>query len=99
MSTQTVSQPNLLGRFQRTRRCTVRIEAEGGVYVGKIYIPDTKRRVSDVLGDERSFLNLTDVSVDGSEILEEFVAINKNCIRTLRILDEGDTAPGPVRLV
>ena len=99
MSAQAAIQSTLTGRAgARARRCTVRVEADGIVYVGKMYIPDGKRRVSDVLADDRSFLSLTDVSIDGSEILEEFVAINKSYIRTLRILDEGEIA-APVRLL
>ena len=92
-------QPTMIGRAAaRARRCVVRVEVEGAVYVGKMYVPDGKRRVSDVLADERSFLNLTDVSIDGSEILEEYLAVNKDYVRTLRILDEGEGRP-PVHLV
>ena len=93
------AQPTMIGRSAaRARRCVVRVEVEGAIYVGKMYIPDGKRRVSDVLADDRSFLNLTDVSIDGSEVLEEYLAVNKDYVRTLRILDEGESKP-PVHLV
>ena len=73
----------------RARWATVRVETDGGVYVGRLYVPDTKKRVSDVLADDRQFLSLTDVSVNDGEQVEAYVAVNKQFVRTLRILDEG----------
>ena len=69
---------------------TVKIETEGSTYVGKVYVPETKRRLSDVLSDDRLFVNLVDVRVDGSAEVEPYVAISKYHIRTLRILSEGE---------
>ena len=46
----------------RSRWATVRVETDGGVYVGRIYVPDTKQRVSDVLADDRQFLSRLTVS-------------------------------------
>jgi Family of unknown function (DUF6812) len=77
----------------RARRCIVRIDTEDAVLVGTIYIPDNRRRVSDVLADERPFLNMTDVSVNGSDQVESFIALNKNFIRTLRIVHEMGPRP------
>jgi hypothetical protein len=68
----------------------VRIETDGHVYVGRLFIPETKKRLSEVLSDERPFLNLTEVSVDDGELVEPFVALNKRYVRTVRILDEGE---------
>ena len=76
----------------RARWATVRVETDGGIYVGRLYVPDTKKRVSDVLADDRQFLSLTEVSVNDQEQIESFVAVNKQFVRTLRIIDEG-TAP------
>jgi hypothetical protein len=73
----------------RARWATVKVETENAVYVGRLYVPETKKRVSDVLGDERPFLNLTEVSTNDAVDTEGFLAINKAFIRTLRILDEG----------
>ncbi|HET6897995.1 MAG TPA: hypothetical protein VFK70_06600 [Vicinamibacteria bacterium] len=75
----------------RSRWATVRVETDGGTYVGRIYVPDTNRRVSDVLADDRQFLSLTDVRVNDSEQVEAYMAVNKSFVRTLRILDEGGT--------
>jgi hypothetical protein len=73
----------------RARWATVRVETDGGIYVGRMYIPETKKRVSDVLSDDRQFISLTEVSVNDSAQTESFVAVNKNYIRTIRILHEG----------
>jgi hypothetical protein len=79
---------------EQSRRATVRVETDGGVYVGRIYVADDEHRVSDVLADGRQFLSLTDVRVNDSEHVEEYMAINKSFVRTLRILDEGVFADG-----
>lgn len=73
----------------RARWATVRVETEGGTYVGRMYVPETKKRVSDVLSDDRQFISLTEVSVNDSSHTESFMAINKLYIRTIRILHEG----------
>lgn len=89
MSSMMQRAPSAFGAPVRARWATVRIETEAGVYVGRVYVPETKRRVSDMLADERIFLNLTEVSVNDSANLEAFVAINKAYIRTVRVLDDG----------
>ena len=76
---------------ERSRFATIRVETDGGIYVGRIYVPDTNRRVSDVLADDRQFLSLTDVRVNDGEHVEAYMAVNKSFVRTLRILDEGGT--------
>jgi hypothetical protein len=77
----------------RARWATVKIETDTATYVGRLYVPETKKRVSDVLSDERQFLSLTDVSVNHTPGIEPFVAINKTYVRTLRVLHEGDVEP------
>jgi len=98
MSSLLAVQPPPMGKSPRARWSKVRVEVDDVVYDGQLYVPDGKRRVSDVLADERPFLNLIEVSVNGSEPRERFVAINKRYIRTLRILDEGELAAAPVRM-
>ena len=83
---------------ERSRFATVRVETDGGVYVGRLYVPDTGRRVSDVLADDRQFLSLTDVRVNDGEHVEAYMAVNKSFVRTLRILDEGGTDGRVARL-
>ncbi len=79
----------------RARWSTVRIDADGHSYVGRVYVPETKKRVSDVLEDDRQFLFMTEVSVDQSETIEPFLAINKRCVKTVRILHDGEPEAVP----
>jgi hypothetical protein len=58
------------------------------VYVGRVYVPETKKRLSDVLCDDRPFINLTEVSINDTEGSEAFVAINKQYVRTVRVVQE-----------
>ncbi len=74
----------------RARWATVRVETEGAVYVGKVYVPETKRRLSDVVSDDRMFINMTDVAINDSEALEPFIAVNKQYIRTIRVINDGE---------
>ena len=67
----------------------VRIETEGGNYVGQLFVPETKTRLTDVLSDSRPFVHLVNVTVNGNGEPEPFIAINKRFIRTVRIVDEG----------
>lgn len=76
----------------KPRWATVRVEALGSTYVGRVFIPETRKRFSDVLCDERAFLLLTEVSVDDSEVVEPFIAINKTSITTVRVLHDGQGA-------
>jgi hypothetical protein len=71
---------------------TVRIETDGATYEGQICVPETKRRLSDLLADERPFLHLVQVSINGSGDREPFLALNKRFIRTVRIVDDGKAA-------
>lgn len=81
----------------RARWATVRIETDEGVYVGRMFIPEMKKRLSDVLCDDRPFIALTAVSRDHSALEESFVAINKRFVRTVRVLQESDADVTPLR--
>jgi uncharacterized protein DUF6812 len=89
----TERRPLAVNYAARARWATVKIETDTAIYVGRLYVPETKKRVSDVLSDERQFLSLTDVSVNHTSEVESFVAINKSYVRTLRVLHEGDGEP------
>ena len=95
-----VRRPELVSNYSpaRARWATVRIETEGTVYVGRIFVPETKKRVSDVIADERVFLKLTQVSINDSPTVEAFVALNKQYVKTIRVLSESDAGPTPRRL-
>ena len=76
---------------QKARWATVRIETEGAVYVGRMFVPETKKRLSDVLCDDRPFLNMTDVTINDSSFVEPFVALNKSFVKSVRVIQEDDT--------
>jgi len=93
MATLMTRKVDVLGHTaERARWATIRVETDGGVYVGRMCVPHAHLRVSDVLADDRQFLSLTDVRVNESDQAEAFMAVNKSFIRTLRILDEGAVA-------
>jgi len=77
----------------RARWATVRIETEGTVYVGRIFVPETKKRLSDVISDERMFLSLSQVTINDSAAVESFVALNKAHVKTIRVLSETEAIP------
>jgi hypothetical protein len=89
MSSLLTVQPARGGKAPKARWSKVRVEVDDVVYDGQLYIPDG-HRASDVLSDDRSFLNLIEVSVDGKTPRERFIAINKRSIRTVRVLDDGE---------
>ena len=72
----------------RARWATVRVETDDGVYVGRMFIPEMKKRLSDVLCDERPFIMLTEPTKDAAPMMEAFVAVNKSFVRTVRVLQE-----------
>ena len=74
----------------RARWAKVRIETADAVYVGLVYIPETSKRLSDVLCDDRPFIALTEVSREGTDAREPFVAINKTFVRTVSALSDGE---------
>src|SRR5688500_20327068 len=75
---------------QKARWVTVRVETEGAVYEGRIFVPETKKRVSDVLCDDRLFLNLTDVTISGATEIESFVALNKSFVKSVRVVADSE---------
>ena len=93
MATTALDRRPLSNYATRARWATVRIETEAHVYVGRIYVPETKKRLSDVLSDERLFINLTEVSVNDSAGIEPFIAINKQYVRTIRVIEENEIRP------
>ena len=69
---------HVVGRHQPVVIATPR-----GQLQGFLYIPELKRRLSEILNDERQFLPLTDVVNEDGEKLE-YLAINKTAIITIR---------------
>jgi hypothetical protein len=74
------------------RWATVRVETDGSIYIGRLYVPDSRKRVSDVLSDERPFLHLIDVTTNHGSTRDAFIAVNKRFVKTVRILEEAGEA-------
>ena len=87
---------NGTGIASRATWPTVRIETDLATYVGQVCVPETKRRLSDVLADERPFLHLVQVQINDGDEREPFLALNKTFIRTAphRRRGEGRSRPG-----
>ena len=82
-----------LGANPRAKWSLVSIETENAIYVGRVFVPETKRRLSDVLCDDRPFVNLIEVAINGRQPAEPFVALNKGCIQTVRVLQDDAGEP------
>jgi hypothetical protein len=66
------------------KRVKIQVKTDRSTYEGYLTIPQMRKRVSDVLNEEdRLFINLTDVQVDGSAAQIHFVSINKNMIESI----------------
>ena len=63
------------------KQVRVKVRTVNATFEGSLTIPPMRKRVSDVLNEEsRTFINLTDVHIDGSQELVPFVSINKDMI-------------------
>jgi lipoate-protein ligase B len=77
-----------------TRWATVRIEAAAATYVGRVYVAENQQRLADVLADDRPFISLNGVTINGEPDMEPFVAVSKRCIRSIHVLAEGTLESG-----
>jgi len=59
-------------------------------YVGEFYLPEIKRRLSDAINDEKSFINLTNVIIDSDTDPITFIALNKDLIVSIEELPLAD---------
>jgi hypothetical protein len=66
------------------KKIRVKVKTVNASYEGSLHIPPMRNRVSDVLNDEeKTFINLTDVTIHGSTDTVAFVSINKNMIESV----------------
>ena len=67
-----------------SKKVRVKVRTVNALYEGDLLIPPMRNRVSDLLNEEiRVFINLTDVSIDGSSKSIPFVSVNKNLIESI----------------
>jgi len=70
------------------KKVRVKVRTVYASYEGTLMIPEMRKRVSDVLNEEeRNFINLTDVKINGSSEKVPYISINKDMIES--IIEEG----------
>jgi hypothetical protein len=73
--------------MQLGKRTKIRVRTALSTYIGNLFIPSMRNRVSDLFNDEAVFfITLTDVTIDGKE-QADFVALNKNMIESVTQLE------------
>jgi len=66
------------------KKVHVKVRTSYASYEGFLLIPPMRKRVSDVLNEEeRTFINLTDVQIDGSHEKVPYISINKDMIESI----------------
>lgn len=85
----------VLPKEKKGRFVKVQLKARDKIYYGEIFIPDYLDRLSNVINDERQFISLTDTKEETktSEIHIGFLAVNKNAIEWIRLLEK-ESEPG-----
>jgi len=76
------------------RKVRAWIKTVDSTYTGTIYLPRDETRISDVMNDERQFISMTDVDSKDFPSRKAYLAINKDLIELVEILDP-DPEPGP----
>jgi hypothetical protein len=69
------------------KRVRAWIKTVDSTYTGTIYLPKEQTRISDVMNDERQFISMTDVDSKDFASPKAFLAINKDLIELVEILD------------
>jgi hypothetical protein len=66
------------------KKVHVQVRTVYASYEGILIIPPMRKRVSDVLNEEeRTFINLTDVQINGSSETVPYISINKDMIESI----------------
>jgi hypothetical protein len=72
------------GDFRKVRAW---VKTAASAYTGTIYLPANQNRISDIMNDERQFLSMTDVESKDFSSPKPYLAINKDLIELVEILD------------
>jgi hypothetical protein len=72
------------GNFRKVRAW---VKTAASAYTGTIYLPADQTRISDIMNDERQFLSMTDVESKDFSSPKPYLAINKDLIELVEILD------------
>lgn len=82
-----------IAKDQEGRFVKVCLRARDKTYYGEIFLPAHTSRLSTVINDQRQFIALTHTREDTetTEIEIGFLAINKNAVEWIRLLEEDST--------
>ena len=69
------------------KRVRAWIKTVDSTYTGTIYLPKEQTRISDVMNDERQFISMTDVDSKDFASPKAYLAINKDLIELVEIID------------
>ena len=70
------------------KRVRVRLKmASGTVYIGRVYV-EQRRRLTDVLNDDRDFVAMTEVEENENPRKIPFMAIQKRVVESVIIIPE-----------
>ena len=69
------------------RKVKAWVKTVDSTYTGTIYLPKDQTRISDVMNDERQFISMTDVESKDFASPKAYLAINKDLIELVEILD------------
>ena len=69
------------------RKVRAWIKTLDSTYTGTIYLSRDQTRISDVMNDERQFVSLTDVESKDFASPKAYLAINKDLIELVEILE------------
>ncbi|MDP3939460.1 MAG: hypothetical protein Q8R92_15175 [Deltaproteobacteria bacterium] len=73
---------------QDYKRVKVRLRmASGTIYVGRVYV-EQRKRLTDVLNDERGFISMTEVEENENPRKIPFIAIQKTSVESVTIIPE-----------
>jgi len=71
------------------KRVKIRLKmASGTVYIGRIYV-EQRRRLTDVLNDDRDFVAMTEVEENENPRKIPFMAVQKRVVESIVIIPEG----------
>jgi hypothetical protein len=69
------------------RKVRAWVKTVDSAYTGFIYLPADQTRFSDVINDERQFISMTDVESKDFANPKSYLAINKDLIELVEILE------------
>jgi len=75
------------GKKPQFKKVRAWIKTVSSAYTGTIYLPMDHARISDVMNDERQFISLTNVESKEFSSPKAYLAINKDLIELVEILD------------